>query len=300
MQQVQENKGMSIRAFVSVPRRFEGWFEDVKNDKLRADFLKECVLMGESELCPCGSGLKHKECCPDIAKQSVIAELYIKLKALDEALKKAQRSQNVKSLCKAGCNDCCSDYFYISMPEYFLLKHRLEKDGLFQKIREIGRKEYEKLASECPDEFKRLEGKENQSFDEISNDKKYLSRFCVCPLSDCDKSCAAYHERPVICRFYGTVLGSGNFCSKILSKAQGFFTKEVSRRKLKKMCVSFQYDREHLITNMDYFHIGNQAVFVRPYPLVYWLANDNSYTSLYHAALTQTPENFIKLLLRIS
>lgn len=300
MQQVQENKGMSIRSFVSFPRRFEGWFEDVKHDKLRADFLKECVLMGESELCPCGSGLKHKDCCPDIAKQSVIAELYIKLQALDEALKIAQHSQNVKSLCKAGCNECCSDYFYISMSEYFLLKHRLEKDGSFEQIREVGRKEYEKLESECPEEFKRLEGKENQSLDEISNDKKYLSRFCVCPIIDGSKRCTAYHERPVICRFYGTVFGPENFCSKILFKAQTFFKKGVSRKKLKKMCVSFQYDGEHLITNMDYFRIGNQSVFVRPYPLIYWLAKDDNYIPLYHAALTQTPENFIKLLLQTS
>lgn len=292
MKYTRESTGMSILPFIKTPDRFAGWFEDIKDATMKETFFKERAFMVERQLCPCGSGLKHEDCCPDIAKQSVLAELYLKLKMLDDALLGAQKAQNVQSICQAGCNYCCSDYFYISMPEYFLLKHRLKKIGLFDSVRKSGTEQYKKLSVDFPAEFRRLERKEC-SIDSIWDDKKYLSRFQLCPVN-LDGTCAAYAERSTICRFYGTVFAPQSFCPKILSKSRILFKKAYSRKKLQKMCVSFQYDKNLLMENLDCFRIGNQHVYVRPYPLIYWLAKDAEYIPLYQSALTQTPQNFAR------
>lgn len=144
------------------------------------------LYMGKNDLCFCGSGKKQKKCHSDIHEKSVVANLYRKISAIDEAVKKC-----TGSICKKGCCDCCTADFPISVDEFFLIVNALEIGGNKAQLL-LYRNDATEMLKSAPLNTNRC----------LFVDEK-------------DGSCKIYDVRPLICREYGSVRFGNDLCKKI-------------------------------------------------------------------------------------
>ncbi|GHU82599.1 hypothetical protein AGMMS50284_4730 [Clostridia bacterium] len=153
---------------------------------------------------------------PDnINSNSALAATIKRLQAVDIEIDKLAKENMVHFLCKKGCNNCCSEYYYVSMLEYFAAKNYLlnSNSNLFSACIKNGEKQFSKLKISNPNEYFRLMKINTKEID--FNDHENLERFEMCPFCDKKtKSCVIYPVRSIICKLYGTSYSYG-YCNKI-------------------------------------------------------------------------------------
>ena len=139
--------------------------------------------MGANDLCFCGSGKKHKRCHSEVYEKSIIAQLLAAYNQIDEKIKERQSY----TLCCKGCKDCCSNYFKVSITEFFSILYSLKGD--LSLIR-------------YSDEAKKIIKNAVLSKSDLEN----IIDFPECIfVDDYSGECKIYHVRPTLCRDYGSV-----------------------------------------------------------------------------------------------
>ncbi|HBR01149.1 MAG TPA: hypothetical protein DD738_00885, partial [Ruminiclostridium sp.] len=159
--------------------------------------------------CFCGSGKEEKYCHPDVHPLSTVGRMLVFYRDLDISI------GNLGNVCIQSCCDCCYDYFYISLKEFFAILHfiRSQRGEWYLKKKILMAKDnLEALKRQSPEEYQRL----NSTFDKIPldismvrklfNDTQYvkkLNRPCIFLQHG---QCEIYQVRPYICRLYGSAI----------------------------------------------------------------------------------------------
>lgn len=265
-------------------------------DKIAQKVFEEIRNMGRNDLCFCGSGKKYKNCCCDVNEDSLIASLLYKYYWLDLKVSQMTKDQGIQLLCKKGCSFCCSDYFYISMVEYFAIRRELIQNRLQNQIYTSAEKGYRELAQTAPAEVQKLES-DKMDIKKIYDDNS-PGIHLTCPLlNEKDGSCLVYRCRPFICRLYG-VSYRYNMCERILKKCRKRFGKKMlDSSKMMHHLLDIPYD-DYFITDVDVACFKKQSVFFRPYPIVYWLSHDAWYAKFYQQMLQMRKDNFLEFYIK--
>lgn len=183
-----------------IPGRMEIIFSDVESGSSYrgVEIIKiGSVLMNtRNTLCFCGSGKKQKKCHPDINPDSLIAHQYRIMHLIDKEIQSCPYT-----ICKLGCNECCTDDFKITVSEFFTILNYLKISCTNEQIDKIISLAKYKIATINRDE----------SSGEITISK------CLF-IKDTDGSCDIYEVRPIICRKYGYYTNA--HCDKISSNEQ--------------------------------------------------------------------------------
>ena len=269
------------------------------NDTISINF-EEAYCMAKNITCPCGSGLLIEDCHNELNRKSAVVTAWNKFMKIDEDIINLKQENNVDFVCEKNCNKCCDYYFYISAVEYFTIKfHLMSRDEIFwENCIKKGKELYLKLKKEYPDEVTKLE-KYNDDIDAHYANHEVLEKFCMCPFADLkNMGCKAYMARPLVCRLYGTSYGYG-YCEKIRKKIKSFLSKKISVKKVKKHMIGLAYDKK-LLTDFDYgtvatsplMGVSNRIILERPYPILYWLANDEIYTEKYNMAINSSKNDY--------
>lgn len=251
--------------------------------------LELYAMITNDEYCFCGSTKSYQDCCPDINPQGVLAGLLKKYVMLDKEIERKRSENNVKFICHKGCDNCCSSYFYVSQIEYFAIKRYLEKNNAdFKQLKEKARIVLDLLKCSHVAEYNKLKSLIND-LDEIFDDEA-LSYFrqCIFLNKGC---CSIYSVRPFICRLHGV---SNKFvvCDKVYNKSKQMLSKRLDIDKLKNYTVDVPY-REEYKNNVDYFILDNGRVnYIRPYPLFWWVVNDDLFHESYLLAKSLTVDEF--------
>ncbi len=242
----------------------------------------EEIDVSANDDCFCGSGKKRKKCHRLVYEGSVVANLWKTMSELDKQL------SGFESFCRANCSDCCKEYFYVSGVEYYLIKNHLLTfaPDRFESIKREGIRQYELLQAKYPEERSKF----NSPVGKVAafNDKSVLRRFEPCALLNSETGmCEAYPARTLICRLYGSS-SLYEYCDKIRDHIATFGNSE-------RMLAPIKYD-ENLSLNVDHFKLSDGSLATaRPYPLLYWLANDDIYTDAYDIAVSRSIQEYIRL-----
>ncbi|MEG2234049.1 MAG: SEC-C metal-binding domain-containing protein [Oscillospiraceae bacterium] len=248
--------------------------------------------MERNDLCFCGSGLKFKSCCADVYKSSILIDLGVKYQKLDASLKAAEESQDITYICNKGCSSCCSEYFYVSLLEYIYIKHSLLKNNpqLFASLCQKAKIQLERMKTYSKPEYDKLSSKSTDS--SIFEDKLNISRFEPCIFLSVNGSCEVYQARPFICRLYGCTI-EHNICEKIrhacTDAADNCFKFDLAKKHLTAFSTGGDFWQD-----IDYFRVNKKTKIVRPYPLFYWIANDEKYLHIYNTAVSSAKSEFVK------
>lgn len=275
-------QGMSCTLLYQLPNRFPPLSKDAEYDILTSSDMEKVTPIDEDYY----SGINN---------ESILRGLLSKYAALDQALEKIRQKQNVQYVCAQGCNECCKDYFYISMVEYFLIKYTLITQGIFEKIRTLGEQQYLQLRHDVNSEYENLEHK-NTNANIIWKDHMHTKRFLLCPLNDHQGHCVVYQVRPIICRLYGR---TNDFlpCDIIQKTCKSFFSPKLNEKKLHKHILNVRVEPQWLEEDNGFIQVGEQTIVQRPYPLIYWLAHDATYSAQYLSATNGTRNDFAQILL---
>lgn len=231
----------------------------------------------------------------ELHKNSVVAEHINNLNILDNFIKDQQGKNHIQSVCAKGCSKCCSDYFYISMNEYFTIKYFAIQNNIFIRLKEKGIKQYEELKRISIDEYNKLENSNLADISEINNDHKYIDKLSPCVILNNDE-CMLYEYRPYICRLFGTTFDQP-ICEEIIKKCKKFLSKKVDEKKLNKYIICKKTIGSDYINNSSQYVLSNGVSTVtRGYPLCYWLANDDYYIDSFIKAVSMDKKEFIKKL----
>lgn len=260
-----------------------------KNAILSTEYLNVDANMARNDLCICGSGIKQKHCHSSIYENSVLASIWQKYRNLDMEIQRQKSENNTTFLCRSGCNDCCSDYFYISLLEFIAIKNHLltfDREAFYAACAKA-KEQYIILKSKCRPEYDRLENPPS-STDELFNDHAFIDRFLPCPLLDSDGKCIAYAARSFVCRLHG-VSSAFTGCTLIdKKKNRRFFAP-----KLSSFLVDVEYSDE-LRFNVEVFQKKNGSLAVtRPAPIVYWLSHEEEYQAIYDIACSRPFNEFV-------
>jgi len=248
--------------------------------------------MGRNDECVCGSGKRSKSCHPRIEQNSFVGNLWKKYRTFDAKIREIVEKENISFICKKGCANCCCDYFYVSPLEYFIIKEYLLtcSPEIFEKTKVRGAWQLQQLKELYPAEWKRLVS--TASLDDSFQDHAVIpdgARFFDCPfLCETERICKVYEVRPFICRLFG-ISSVYSMCRKLQKKQRSRFLLFSQKRK---HFVDVAYDSE-MQNDVDIFWVNGTQRCTRPYPLFYFLANDNDYEKIFEAALC-SQEAFIK------
>lgn len=235
--------------------------------------------------CPCGSGKKQKKCHRELHGDSVVAKLWKKMNELDAQL------SGYDTYCRAGCSECCKEYFYVSAAEYFLIKNHLLtfSPDFFVSAKELGMRQFALLRDRVPKEYQKLLTPPAHDGNEF-NDRANLRQFEPCVMLDPKTGmCEVYPARTLICRLYGSS-SLFEYCAEIREHIAAF--DDIDR-----IMSRIKYD-EKLTGDVDHFmDTHGTRVHQRPYPLVYWLAQDAEYESAYEKAISRPMNEYIQHLL---
>lgn len=177
--------------------------------------------MRSETLCFCGSGRPHADCHPELHPDSLVAELYRLMQAVDEEIVGQKRQKLLSSPCGPGCCECCSRCFCVSETEFALILHHLIRNPPPERLQAVIDKshhQWELLREHSPKIAEKLGGvvalKELMRLGDLS-----LPFPCV--FLDKSGRCSIYPVRPLQCRLHGEayanfLLGTGGRpCSKI-------------------------------------------------------------------------------------
>lgn len=281
-------------------------------DKEKGDIIlknlnkKGIEILEDEKLCICGSGKFIENCHKSVEKNSLVYLLWEKYLTFDTEVQRQINENNVNLYCKKNkCNKCCKEYFYVSSIEYFLIKnHILETKGENYLKNIISKSKYilEKLEKSYNDEFLKL-NKKNVGYQDMFNDKEYLSRFVECPLLGEDGLCECYEARPFICRFFGTshlyllcdeIITYFNKRNKFFYMLNKYFkfNFKIPTKLLNKNMVEIAFTEEQQ-ENVEIIAVGeNNSIVQRPYPLFYFFANDKIFKENYILSTTLTPKEY--------
>lgn len=215
---------------------------DLIDESEKTFFIRELITdMSVNDPCFCGSGKKQNKCHPDIHEKSIIANLMSVYEQLDQDTKERQQF----SICKKGCAQCCSDYFQVSVVEFFMILQGLHTNGNNALLLK-----YIKTAQT------RIQGIYLPEYD-FANVPNFPECIFV---DDLTNECKIYQLRPIICRLYGTV-SELTKCEKISMSQQAIenlipLNKEID--------ISNNID---LITDNK-----NNVYEFKPHALVYWFS----------------------------
>jgi len=233
--------------------------------------------------CVCGSGKLTKDCHRDLNPKGPVYLLWEKYLSLDTEVQRLASLGKVKSFC-GDCNQCCSDYFYISATEYFLIKHELLRilgQVGFDQIIQRSLAQLASLERDFPAEYEKLGNKNDGSpFYDTA-----VRKFKPCPMLDEDGRCMIYRARPLVCRLLGT-----SYLYATCEVIKAHLSHPVARlwRKETNIMVGVAYD-ENFKHNVDYFTTSKGVAMIqRSYPLCYFLANDKLFETNYQLAVTGT------------
>lgn len=232
--------------------------------------------------------MKSKKCHSMIAEHSAVAGLWEKYAAVDNEIEWQKQKCNVSFLCMRGCNACCSDYFYVSLLEYFAIKNHLITFApeTFAQAKLTAQKHNTLLSGQYPEEHVRLETT-SVDIKNIFNDKSVIrKRFLPCPFLDSlSGDCQVYPARPLICRIYGLSYSykKCELIDKYRKGPLGLFPRD-----LKKYMVGNEYGTAP-DEGVDCFGMK----ITRPYPLFYWLSHDDDYEEIYSIACQRPMDEFI-------
>lgn len=233
------------------------------------EFVPNKSEMGRNDLCFCGSEKKQKKCHPDIHEKSVIANLY----SVFDLIEKEYTIPEHTYCCK-GCSSCCSDFFNVSIVEFFMI---------LQHLRIVSPYEI-KIYS---DKAKHIV----EQYDLPEDDKFNIDNFTSCIfLDDVNGSCKIYEVRPTMCRLYGNT--NLTRCPKIMQDKE--FCKEL-----------IHLTDSKLIENVDQFHVKGQTIQPKVHPLVYWFSRIDDdgelkvqrMRDLFQASTERPIDDFVRILL---
>lgn len=208
--------------------------------------------------CFCGSGKKEGRCHKGMAANSIVAEVVLTYKKLDE--------YDFPS-CPHYCHQCCFDYFFVSELEFFLIFWYLKekKDiSFFQHIVSRAKLQRRILQEEFPQKYEELNHvlfgahQVSKDIEHIFDDRlsgKTISLSCACPFLDEKGKCSIYPVRPVICRIYGSILVGTEYNDYMRCDKTGDYLR-LTENDLKKV--------------QSLGQIGKY--YTRPYPLLEWFA----------------------------
>lgn len=191
------------------------------------------------------------------------AELF---NSIDNEIQLKVKEKKIKSICKKGCTDCCSSYFYVSRAEFELIKgfireKPIETESIVNQATNIKHI----LEKSLPTELIKL----NKRFNLYSgfDDNSVPDGLVTCPFLSKSGDCTVYAVRPLICRCYGVTFDFEPICGKF----------EKIKRRIEKQKTS--YDKylvqttpiADLLAKLDSVRIGDQVHIRRPFPLFYWI-----------------------------
>ncbi len=136
-----------------------------------------------------------------------IEKMIINLDYVDSFL--AKNYSYVK--CLNGCNACCYDYFYVSLPEFYLTLYGLRQmpfnlDFFYNKAN----KTYDHFNKHYNNEIKRLQFNSESLLESVVNDFEEGEYVNYQSLPECiflnNGKCSIYKYRPNTCRKYGTTI----------------------------------------------------------------------------------------------
>lgn len=220
-----------------------------------------------------------------ISDKSIVAELLAKYKFVDNKISEEAIKQKVNSICRKGCNDCCYEYFYFSMGEYFALRYELVQQGMLEQAIDIAKKQFANMQRQQPYEYAKLNDKSiGKSTVRSFSDNEYISRYELCPCN-INGECVVYKARPFVCRIFGATNQYAT-CPTI--------HKKINQGKARKHVVMLRFDLEALKEGLDKIIFKNKPFAARPFPLMYWLSHDEKYLQIYHIAIGGTKQAYFK------
>jgi Fe-S-cluster containining protein len=204
-------------------------------------FRRVTDLMPRNAPCFCGSGKKKKHCHPDVHDDSIAANLLAVFARLD-----AESAKLARTPCHAGCNDCCYDYFNISIVEFFAIADFLNvksQAGIPLKYCNAARAAIRDVV-----------------FPADGDDTHNLPKYPRCIfVNDVSGECDVYEARPAICRLYGADKTITK-CPKILCDAEF------------EGCL--RTSETDTVTVIDRFPLENGTTLeVVPKPIIYWFSS---------------------------
>lgn len=229
--------------------------------------------------------------------ENIMTDLYEKWNMVDEEIKNTIKKHSIIPLCKKGCNECCKEYFYFSIVEYFAIRHELLKQNLFEDILEKAKVQEKQMAEYSIDEYNKLNDKTLCDVNHTFNDKEFVNKFEMC-LCNINGTCAVYNVRPFICRAFGVTI-QHDLCSVIYKKTKHIFSKKINQSKAKKYVAMLKFDLNFIANNTEMFSCNGNLIIPRPYPLFFWFCHDKEYVHLYDVAFNGSKENFSALLSRV-
>lgn len=264
-------KYLQTTSQMEIPEQWKNlYFVDIFSNELRGVAIRRINVrcsMSANSLCFCGSGKKHKKCHPTINENSVVANLLRVFHQIDE-----ECSNIDYSVCGKGCSDCCSDYFQISIVEFFTILHHI---GINTNLI-LTAFEEKAIAS--------LNGVNLPQSDYYN-----IPSFAPCIfLDDTTNECKIYEVRPIICRTYGSYTELTK-CERVLTDANAV-----------KSMLSIKGKTEYS-NNIDYFTLNGSRAKVKANSIVYWfskLGDDKTqkFQDLQTFAVNRPANEFIKIL----
>jgi len=206
----------------------------------------------------------------ELNSKSLIANLLTVYEKLDEEY------LNIKNTpCQKGCNDCCSDFFHISVIEFFSILRALsiadDKNIL----------KYSKKAKEAIKDIVLPK-----------TDELRIPGFPPCIfVNETNGSCNIYEVRPVLCRMYGY--------SKELTDCQHVCSSNVFSSDLMKHNKNINIGND-----IDFFTIQDGKIEMPGHPIIYWFSKfDESgkllsqrMRALFNASYCGSRDDFLKIL----
>ena len=227
-------------------------------------------------------GILRKKGVNNCLKDTLMEVILQEYTREDTIIHQAKKACNVNVNCMENCSECCKEYFYFSIFEYFILKNELEnKKVAITPIIEKSKNMINTLKETCYAEYAKLhENKANLEYAALFNDKEHITEFLSCPLIDKHGKCMAYEKRPPICKHYGFSSAYGQ-CEPLKQQYGNYnVTSLTTSAQLTKL--------------LDYITYNNQYKLIRPYPLFWFFAHDNEYLKMYQDFKTIKRAKFIK------
>lgn len=237
----------------------------------------------------------------NVAQNSLVDYGIQKMSELDSRILSLRKKHSREAFCKPGCNDCCSDYFYISQTEYFILRQALISRNELPELKNAAQELMRILEREYPEELHRLiaDVDINKAF---TGNQEYLRQLAACPLNDLKSGlCRFYEHRPITCRIYGNNVERG--CCDNIKEDFKMPDGTVDQTKIEKYLIDEWICEDTCGLYFDYFPLmsnkepvikdGNLVpCFIRPLPLIYWLSNDDEWIEKYTDAITLDIEEY--------
>lgn len=209
----------------------------------------------------------------DICDNSIVSKILTAYNEIDNIIE----NDKLYRICCKGCNDCCSDYFKISITEFFTLLYGISDNLSLIKYSDKAKSKIKNvIIPEC--------------------DKDNVIGFPECIfVDDIDGGCKVYKVRPSMCRIYGNLNGITK-CPKVLSNTKA---KENLIEVDTKIAKLMDNNIDHIELNNKHYRLGGHQ------PIIYWFAKldengelkTRKMKDLFYASFNHPVEDFIKILL---